>query len=285
MSNSNLPLKDSMSKPSSPPRKHGPGNDSGRFYTPGFYSFHADRSRRSAARVVPFIVDRLNCKSVLDVGCGDGAWLAAFRQCGIADLRGLDGDYVHPDRLVIPPEDFKAVDLRGNWNCGRKFDLVVSLEVAEHLPPENAEAFVGALADHGDVVLFSAAIPGQGGTYHLNEQWPDYWSRLFAHRGYLQCDWIRLRFWDDPDVEWWYVQNAFVYINQSKLAQYKAADSLKAHRALDGLSVVHPRLLEMARQEIADLRRQPPTGWLVRSIPAALTRSFRRRWRRWMHPD
>ena len=63
-------------------------------------------------------------------------------------------------------------DLAQPLQIDRRFDLALSLEVAEHLPPECGSEFVQTLTDLSSVILFSAAIPFQGGTDHLNEQWP-----------------------------------------------------------------------------------------------------------------
>src|SRR5205085_11975533 len=107
---------------------------------------------------------------------------------------------------------FRAIDLREPFELPRTFDLAVSLEVAEHLPASSASAFVESLTRLAPAVLFSAAVPHQGGWNHLNEQWPQYWAEIFARHGFFPVDCLRERFWDRPNVRWWYAQNMVLYL-------------------------------------------------------------------------
>lgn len=161
-------------------------------------------------QVVPIIMDLVNPKSVLDVGCGLGTWLRIFNDLGVLDFMGVDGDYVNRDLLKINTDHFKSLDLTKSWSLYRKFDLVISLEVAEHLPESSADQFVKSLIEHGDVILFSAAIPGQQGQNHINEQWPAYWESKFNTNGYYFHDVIRPLVWMNDKVDWWYKQNIFL---------------------------------------------------------------------------
>ena len=147
--------------------------------------------------VVPFVISLVAPNSVLDVGCGIGTWLKIFEECGVSDYLGVDGDYVNRSLLKISETKFVAKDLRRPWSLNRKFDLLICLEVAEHLPKECAQEFVKVLVSHGEVILFSAAIPNQGGQNHLNEQWPEYWQAIFANFGYHFHDVIRPLFWSN----------------------------------------------------------------------------------------
>ena len=160
--------------------------------------------------IVPVLISMVKPASVLDVGCGTGTWLKVFALHGIKDLTGVDGPYVDRSSLQIDSDRFIAADLRNPLSLGRKFDLVVSLEVAEHLPESSADAFIQSLVAHGDVILFSAAVPGQGGQNHVNEQWPQYWAEKFKTHGFYFHDVIRPLFWNNPKVDWWYKQNTFL---------------------------------------------------------------------------
>lgn len=165
--------------------------------------------------VVPVLMKLYNPVSVLDAGCGTGTWLKAFEERGVTDYLGIDGSYVKKSQLEIPEEKFKALDLRAPWDINRKFDLALSLEVAEHLPEQGGIALVESLTRHADTIIFSAAIPGQGGQHHINEQWPAYWEKKFATHGFYFHDVLRPLLWDNPKIDWWYRQNIFL-VNRQK---------------------------------------------------------------------
>ncbi|HLT71819.1 MAG TPA: methyltransferase domain-containing protein [Cyclobacteriaceae bacterium] len=166
---------------------------------------------RAATIVVPHLLQLFRVDSVLDVGCGLGTWLTVFRDKGVTDIVGLDGSNVDMSMICIPPENFRVHDLRTEFDLQRRFDLVLCLEVAEHLPESCAEPLVASLCRHSDHIVFSAAIPGQGGQNHINEQWPEYWRSLFEREGYTMLDVIRPTIWNNPGVDAWYRQNMFVY--------------------------------------------------------------------------
>lgn len=182
--------------------------------------------------VVPLVMNIFKPSSVLDVGCGTGTWLKAFEEAGVRDYLGVDSDYVKREALKIPTDLFHPFDLCKAWSLNRKFDLVISLEVAEHLPEDSADLFVTTLVNHGDTILFSAAIPGQGGQNHLNEQWPEYWQQKFAKHGFYFHDTIRPLIWNNEKVNWWYRQNIFI-INRIR------------ENAAQALSKVHPELFKI----------------------------------------
>ena len=92
-----------------------------------------------------------------------------------------------------------------------------------------------------DAVLFSAAVPFQYGTNHVNEQWPEYWSILFRGQGFECFDPLRAELWNDPDVDWWYAQNALLYARTGTVAA--AALPAGSRVGWRGLSLVHPESL------------------------------------------
>lgn len=232
-------------------------------YTREFFRDIAEGSRRSAREIVPLVLELVRPRTVIDLGCGAGTWLSVFREHGVDDVLGVDGDYVDESALEIPEDRFLPFDLREPLRMGRRFDLVVSLEVAEHLPEERAKTFVDSLTALGPVVLFSAAIPFQGGTHHLNEQWPEYWRERFLEKGYVAVDCLRKKVWHNENVEWWYAQNTLVFVEQDHLRRHPLLRREYENTAVSQLSVVHPkkhleaagwaRGLYLAVQEIAGL--------------------------------
>lgn len=206
-------------------------------YDREFYSGQMDGSYRSAAIIVPILLKLLPIKSVCDVGCGAGTWLRVWAEHGIDDLMGFDGAYA-ADSLQIPRKSFTVVDLNQSLRSDRRFDLAVSVEVAEHLPRSRAESFVRDLTLLSPLVLFGAAIPLQGGTGHINEEWQDQWAVRFAKFGYMPCDVVRPRIWTNPRVEIWYKQNTILYADEATL---RKLPELREPLQFP-LSVVHPEM-------------------------------------------
>lgn len=177
--------------------------------------------------------------SVVDLGCGVGTWLAAIQDKGIQDVQGIDGPWVNEDLLVIPKENFLKFDLTQPIQLNRCFDLAISLEVAEHLPPDSANIFVTSLTNLSDFVLFSAAIPLQPGRNHLNCQWPDYWANLFRQRGYVVLDVVRRRIWTDNQIPVWYRQNILLFVKSGRVKDLRInPETLLSYPA--PLSMIHP---------------------------------------------
>jgi hypothetical protein len=177
----------------------------------------AARSRGAADRVVPLLRRELKICSVGDFGCAVGTWLAAWHDAGVTDLLGIDGGYVPASNLQFPRELFLARDLSLPIELGRRFDLVESLEVAEHLPTSAAAGFIDALTRHADIVLFSASPPGQGGENHVNEQPYEYWRDLFAQHGYGMFDWIRPLISERFEIPYWYRYNLFLFVHARRI--------------------------------------------------------------------
>jgi SAM-dependent methyltransferase len=181
------------------------------FYDNSFFDAQVAGALGSARVVAPLVYDLVHPRRVVDVGCGRGAWLRAFYEIGADFIQGLDGDYVDRDTLLIPSESFVAADLAKLTKLPGDYDLAICLEVLEHLSAQAGRNIVAALIEAAPVVLFSAAVPGQGGTNHVNEQWPEYWRRLFEARGYRMLDPIRPRIREDKRVACWYRQNLFLF--------------------------------------------------------------------------
>jgi SAM-dependent methyltransferase len=222
-------------------------------YSADFYSYLASFAVRSAQVVVPRLTAVLPVRSVVDFGCGQGAWLSVWRSAGAAVV-GVDGPYVDRGRLLIDPALFHPADLAEPIDLGRRFDLVQSLEVAEHLPATKAEQFIATLTAHGPCVLFSAAVPGQGGENHINEQPLGYWRAMFRNRGYVAIDCLRPQLVDDTVVEASYRYNMMLYINEAGLAALPA--SVRARRVGDDAAVDDYRPLSN-RLRNALVRRLP----------------------------
>lgn len=176
----------------------------------------------SARRFLPVVQAQTGAASVADVGCGQGAWLSVWQELGVSNVCGLDGSYVDPASLMIPRENFVAADLAAAFAVPRRFDVAQSLEVAEHLPPAISATFVACLCQLSDIVVFSAAQPGQGGEMHINERRVSWWAQQFAGHGYSAFDSLRPMLADAAGVSPWYKFNSVIYANpagQARLSQ------------------------------------------------------------------
>lgn len=236
-------------------------------YDASFFDYTDKVSFASARRVIDVVARVLPVRSVLDAGCAQGAWLSVWRDRGVDDHAGLDGDYVDRARMHIDPSHFTAHDLAKPFDLGRRFDLAESLEVAEHLPASRAPGFVDDLTRHADAVLFSAAPPGQGGENHIHERPYGYWRDLFAARGYALYDCIRPLVRDDDAVAPWYRHNAFLFVHERVAATLPAYVQL--YRVPDGAPIpdVSPPLYR-ARKEV--VRRLP--YWATQLLAKATAR-------------
>lgn len=212
------------------------------------------QNRVSALKILQMLFDAYRPNSVMDVGCGLGTWLSAAKELGIEDIYGIEGAWLDRAQLTIDEARVSICDLEGGFALNRKFDLAICLEVAEHLHERSAGALVSSLAAHSDLILFSAAIPFQGGHHHVNERFPDYWEALFAPLGYRTLDFLRPRIWKDPEVLWWLRQNTLLFAHDRLLAQSaRLRDEGSIARPI---SVVHPDVymsrLQNAQQTIVE---------------------------------
>lgn len=238
-------------------------------YTRDFYEAVKQGSRRSAREIVPLVLEFIQPKSVVDVGCGLGSWLSVFKDLGIEVCLGVDGDYVNTDQLEISPKEFQPCALDTSFKLTNTFDLVVSLEVAEHLPVEAARTFITSLTELGSVVLFSAAIPLQGGNNHVNEQWPGYWAQLFQERGYLAIDCLRKKIWNNENVEPWYAQNILLFVRNDCIRHYPLLERELKQTTVSELAMVHPRISEYRSQRT---EAQPRTDHSVHTLSIEITK-------------
>jgi len=220
-------------------------------YDNDFYARHGDRSVESARIVAPLVMRLAAIKSVIDVGCGVGGWLRSFSENGVATIRGLDGNYVDRSKLYIPSECFSEIDLQQPLHFEGRYDLAVCLEVAEHLDPRAGAELVRALTGFAPLILFSAAVPGQGGIGHVNEQWPAYWRGLFDQHRFKMLDIIRPLIREERRVEWWYRQNIVMFASEEAMAANPALH--EASNDSRGLEWIHIDMLSPPHAGVRNL--------------------------------
>jgi SAM-dependent methyltransferase len=223
-------------------------------YDTHFMDYTAQSSRYSARTIVAKLRAVLPATSVLDVGCARGTWLDEWSKAGAADVFGVDGDYVKPEQLIVPAEKFRAADLSRPIDLGRRFDLVQSLEVAEHVSAASADTFVDNLVNHASgAILFSAAPPGQGGEFHVNEQPYAYWRERFRRHGYEPYDFIRPLIAGDAGVSFWYRYNVVLYLSGARAAALPEA--VRATRVDDAAPIADnsPALFKLRKLAVRAL--------------------------------
>ena len=213
-------------------------------YDRRFYDNQRVNSYNSARIVLTFLFGVYQPKSIVDFGCGVGTWLAAANELsgGAGEYVGIDGDWGDKRERLPTYVDYVPHDLSKPIELGKKFDLAMSLEVAEHLPATAAQQFVHTIASSSDVVLFGAAVPGQGGVGHINEQYQSYWIALFADQGFLCFDIVRPQFFSDSRVGVAYRQNAFIYIKENSSAANLFDRSALVNKTM--MDVIHPTVFE-----------------------------------------
>lgn len=206
-------------------------------YDKDFYLTRHHDTKYSASKIFSILFDKIpKINSAVDFGCGVGTWLSILKERGVSEIQGFDGPWVDSSLLTIPKENFKAVDLFKKIPLDKSYDLAISLEVAEHLPESFAIEFVTTLTDSSHFILFSAAIPFQGGNYHINEQWPEYWVAKFKEKNFIAYDFIRPKIIGDPQIPFWYKQNILFFVKKDM------AHLVNATPTESVISFVHPEL-------------------------------------------
>lgn len=204
----------------------------------------------AAEEVMPFIVNKFKPESVVDIGCGIGTWLKVAKNLGVRKVVGVDASYVDRNLLKLEDCEFITKDLRYPFSLNEKFDIALCLEVVEHLPENISNEIVSTLCSHSDIIIFSAAIPNQGGQNHINEQVPDFWIRIFASHGFKPYDVLRPFFWNNKKVNFWYRQNMVVF------SKNNISDKFEEDFTQTFNHYVHPGLIELKMKDIEQQREQ-----------------------------
>ncbi len=172
----------------------------------------------AAKAVVPIVCEIIGTPdSIVDLGGGTGAWSKAFKDFGVNKIRCIDHPSAAADGLLIEIDEFIAKDLACDKLSPICSDLAISVEVLEHLPEARSAALVDFLTSSAPIVLFSAAIPGQQGVHHVNEQFRWYWSELFLSRGFEERDCIRKGILFNENIPFWYRQNLTLFVDTRKV--------------------------------------------------------------------
>ncbi|MBU1236112.1 MAG: class I SAM-dependent methyltransferase [Gammaproteobacteria bacterium] len=214
-------------------------------YGDDFYKKRLSKTNEAANLILDHVLKIIpEPHSAVDLGCGIGAWLAALRNKGVDRLVGIDGPWVNQSYLAIDASEFRQMDFSRPLSIDGRFDLAISLEVAEHLPKDAADQFVRNLVGLADFILFSAAPPLQGGTHHINEQPIGYWLDKFKSHGFIGIDCVRPYFWNERRIGAWYRQNTILLAKESRVPELKLPTS-----SPEPASYLHPEIYLVKLQE------------------------------------
>lgn len=162
--------------------------------------------------------------SVIDVGCGRGAWLKAFKdfaeELNVKQVSiGLDGYWNSKSDLILEDVEYQSLDLNNLnfFQFKNKVDLAISVETAEHIESRSTEKFINRLCELSDVVIFSGAFKDQGGLFHVNERAHSDWAEFFLNNDFSVYDIFRSRVWGRNEVNYWYQQNIFLYVKNGSI--------------------------------------------------------------------
>ena len=243
-----------------------------KLYNNSFYKSRDSNTKDSANKILNLLFTYYQPSSMVDFGCGVGTWLKTGEELGVSEILGLEGNWLDVNHLVIREKNFLHKNLTSIIDLPKKYDLAISLEVAEHIEENFSNIFIDNLTQASEIILFSAAIPGQRGSGHVNEQWPEYWIEKFKTKGYLPVDLIRPYIWQDSTVKSWYKQNTLLFIHQNKLTDFpQLAPFLDEKRTM--WSIVHPntflRQIEISHPKYSGFKK------VLTSLPIAAFNSFK----------
>lgn len=213
-------------------------------YNDAFYKAQRAGSYHCALVIMKNVCSIIQPSSVVDVGCGAGGWLRAAQLYSDCSILGVDGSACTSE-LYIPEENYRVVDFESDFTIDDSFDLAISLEVAEHISKSQSKYFIEQLTDSAPVVLFSAAVPNQGGINHINEQWQSYWMDLFERKNFVAHDCIRPLIYEDDSIPWWYSQNTFLYVSRSHPLSTTIPHKVTSRDPF--VNLVHPRKVTQGR--------------------------------------
>lgn len=223
-------------------------------YNDNFYKDRNKKTKYSASKIEDILLEYFKIETAIDLGGGIGTWLNELKNKGIKRVKCIDGDYVNKKYLVIDEQEFVAVDLSNRVQLNERYDLAISLEVAEHLPSLRAKSFIEDLCNLSDIVLFSAATKKQGGDAHINEQRISYWINIFAKYNYIPLDIVRPRIWNDKRIQVWYRENILIFVNKTELDRKLRKEICKENI----YDIIHPDLYEYKVSQYEELINMLP---------------------------
>ncbi len=183
-------------------------------YNADYFYIVDEDAKLGASIIADYIARTFHPKSVLDVGCGTGTLMNSLASLQIA-VKGLEYSeaalrFCRKRKLNVQKFDLENDIL----TKVEQFDLVVSMEVAEHLPASVSDRYIDLLTQSANRVVFTAATPGQGGHDHVNEQPHEYWIDKFSRRNFRYNEPLSLKWreeWSKTTIPFWYSHNLMIF--------------------------------------------------------------------------
>ncbi|MFC1709913.1 radical SAM protein, partial [Candidatus Omnitrophota bacterium] len=182
-------------------------------YNKDFFKQNLKTNVPIANTMVSTLVEYFSPKSVVDVGCGTAEYLAEFHKRGVK-IKGYEGSKKAIEMAMVENGFIEKADLREKIRANEKYDLAICFEVAEHIEKKYSKSLVNNLSVLSDKVIFSAAHPGQGGHFHINEQPREFWVNLWNKAGYNYVSDLSEKLKRDlksKSILSWYYENLMVF--------------------------------------------------------------------------
>jgi len=183
-------------------------------YDSRFFTNTIKLEEPSARAIADILIRHFQPRSIVDIGCGCGIYLAALAKKGV-EILGYDGSPAAV-AMSLAGDKIKLYDLCEPLSLDKKFDLCLCIEVAEHLPAKCADALLQTLTCAADKIIFTAATPGQGprSIGHINEQPHEYWVEKFKKLGFdlnLKLTQKIKAEMEEREAVWWVVKNLMIF--------------------------------------------------------------------------
>lgn len=207
------------------------------------YKFSVTRyNYESAKKILSVIVPLLpKVSSVLDLGCGLGAWSSVLEEQLNPKLELIDHPATPIEELLVEDKSvFKPLNLDISLPCEGQRDMILCIEVLEHFKEEVALRLHDFICNSTDLVLFSAAVPGQGGIGHINCRRHSYWHDKFSNRGFKYFDGFKSEIVHDQAIPFWLRQNLFIYYRDNYSSYFKG----RANYTPEGFELIHSGMLK-----------------------------------------
>lgn len=179
------------------------------------YLFYSEDERvyESAKRIYEVISPYLpKINSVVDIGCGMAAFSKVFQESGVEKVTLIDHPNFKASNCLVKQEfQFIPCNLDKEIPENLSADLLICTEVLEHITKKRSLQVLDFITSCSDIIIFSAAIPRQGGLGHINEQRHEFWIKEFKKREFDYADLFKTKIINDESIFYWLRQNIFIF--------------------------------------------------------------------------